>query len=199
MTITTSSTSTTSGRDATTDGGVTIRPGDRRDYPAVRELLYDAYGPYAADLSPNLYHRYLHDLLDLRTHEQHGALYVAEADGRIAGSAWFYPDASVQGMGWPTGWAGGRALGVHPRSRARGIATALLSSCEASGREVGAPVFAFHTATFMTTAVALYERLGYVRLPEFDVDLARRFGSREDYRDVTAIAFARCLGEMGLR
>ncbi len=42
----------------------------------------------------------------------------------------------------------------------------------------GAPVFAFHTSGFMTTARALYERLGYRRAPEFDRDLGAYFGVR---------------------
>jgi len=37
-------------------------------------------------------------------------------------------------------------------------------------------MFAFHTATFMTGAIALYEQLGYRRAPRFDIDLGARFG-----------------------
>jgi hypothetical protein len=37
-------------------------------------------------------------------------------------------------------------------------------------------VFAFHSAAFMANAVALYERLGYQRAPEFDLDLNSYYG-----------------------
>ena len=37
-------------------------------------------------------------------------------------------------------------------------------------------MFALHTASFMTTAIALYDRLGYRRAPEFDRDLGAFFG-----------------------
>ena len=100
---------------------------------------------------------------------------MVEADGRIRGFGAFYPDASVQGLGWPPGWAGGRALAVHPDARGHGVARALLAACERLARESGAPVFAFHTASFMTGAIALYERLGYRRAPEFDFDMAARY------------------------
>jgi len=50
----------------------------------------------------------------------------------------------------------------------------------------------FHTVSFMTCAVALYERLGYRRAPEFDFDWAARFG-RSGAAPITAIAFLRHL------
>ena len=65
-----------------------------------------------------LYRRYLADLLDVDRHARDGQLLVAEVDGVVLGSGAFYPDASIQGLGWPRGWAGGRALAVHPRARA---------------------------------------------------------------------------------
>ena len=45
-------------------------------------------------------------------------------------------------------------------------------------RAAGSPVFAFHTATFMASAVQLYEHLGYQRAPDYDVDLAEHYGIR---------------------
>jgi hypothetical protein len=44
-------------------------------------------------------------------------------------------------------------------------------------RAAGSPVFAFHTASFMSAAVQLYEHLGYIRAPEYDLDLADHFGN----------------------
>jgi len=38
-------------------------------------------------------------------------------------------------------------------------------------RTLDAPAFAFHTSEFMTTARALYKRLGYRRAPAFDIDV----------------------------
>ena len=115
-------------------------------------------------------------MLDLDQHARHGRLLVVEVDGRIRGFGAFYPDASVQGFGWPPGWASGRALAVDPAARGRGVARALLAAVERLAREAGAPVYAFHTASFMTDAIALYERLGYRRAPEFDFDMAARYG-----------------------
>ena len=59
-------------------------------------------------------------------------------------------------------------------------------------RDSGAPVFAFHTASFMTSAIALYERLGYRRAPEFDFDMAAHYG-RIGAAPITSIAYVRHL------
>ena len=135
-----------------------------------------AYQQYEPVTGSELFSRYVDDLLDFERHSRHGQLIVAELDGAVRGSGAFYPDVSVQGLGWPPGWAGGRALAVHPDARGHGVAQALLAAAECLARHHGAPVFALHTASFMTTAIALYDRLGYRRAPEFDRDLGAFLG-----------------------
>jgi hypothetical protein len=44
----------------------------------------------------------------------------------------------------------------------------------------------------MTSAIALYEHLGYRRAPEFDFDMATRFG-RPGAASITGMAYLRCL------
>ncbi len=122
-------------------------------------------------------------------------MFVVEAEERIWGSAACYPDGTVQGVGWPHGWASGRALAVHPAARGHGVARALLATVERVAREARAPVFAFHTASFMTDAIALYERLGYCRAPEFDFNMAARY-SRFGAKPIMSIAFLRYLTPM---
>ena len=155
---------------------VTVRRGRREDHPAVASLVQTAYAPYRATLPRRLWASLLTDLLDLDRHTSSGHLIVAEVDGAILGSGLFYPDSTLQGLGWPRGWAGGRGLAVHPAARGRGLATALLAECERLARELGADEFAFHTLEVMTAAVSLYERLGYQRAPELDADLGRHYG-----------------------
>jgi predicted N-acetyltransferase YhbS len=155
---------------------VAVRTATPADHPQIRAVLRNAYGPFAMSLPPRVFGPYEADLLDLETHARRGTLVVAEARGRILGSGAFYCDSHVQGFGWPAGWSGGRGLAVHPAARGQGVARALLADCERRAHEVGAPVFAFHTATFMAAAVQLYEHLGYRRAPEYDVDLAEHYG-----------------------
>jgi ribosomal protein S18 acetylase RimI-like enzyme len=88
----------------------------------------------------------------------------------------------------PPGWASGRALAVHPAARGNGAARTLLATGQRLAREAGAPVLAFHTVSFMTDAIALYERLGYCRAPEFDFDWAAHHGG-SGAAPITAVAF----------
>ena len=95
------------------------------------DVIIAAYRQYADLIARDIFSPYLADLLDLDKHARHGHLLVVEADGRIRGFGAFYPDASVQGLGWPPGWAGGRALAVHPDARGHGVARALLAAVRA--------------------------------------------------------------------
>src|SRR6266508_341930 len=113
---------------------------------------------------------------------------LAEHAGRAVGTVTFYDDAAAEGIGWPTGWAGVRALGVDPTVRGRGIGQALMRVCLQRARAAGAAVLCLHTAEFMTTAVAMYLAMGFRRVPSFDFDAAshlRLVGARP----VRVIAF----------
>ena len=172
--------------------GRLVRRGLSADYPAVREVVSAAYSGYRRFIPPEILPAYFADLLDIQRHARHGRLVVAELGGRISGSASFYRDISEQGLGWPAGWAGGRGMAVHPDASGQGIATALLGEFERLSRRIGAPVFAFHTASFMTGAIALYNRLGYRRAPEFDLDLNAYYGTDGAW-PMSAIAYRRDL------
>ena len=169
-----------------------VRDAMPADYPAIRDVVIAAYRQYADLIALDVFSPYLADLLDLERHARHGRLLVVEADDRVYGFAAFYPDASVQGVGWPPGWAGGRGLAVHPDARGHGVAHTMIATCERLALAAGAPVFAFHTASFMTGAISLYERLGYRRVPEFDFDMAARY-SRFGAAPIMSLAYLRCL------
>ena len=153
-----------------------VRDAVPADYPAIRDVVSAAYRQYADLITHDIFSPYLADVLDLEAHARHGRLFVVEVDERIRGFAAFHPDATVQGVGFPPGWASGRALAVHPDARGNGAARALLAAGESLALQAGAPVLAVHTHSYMTGAIALYERMGYRRAPEFDFDVAERFG-----------------------
>jgi ribosomal protein S18 acetylase RimI-like enzyme len=174
------------------DAAPSVRDAEPADYPAIRHVVIVAYRQYAELIAQDIFSPYLADLLDLETHARHGRLFVVEVDEQIQGFAAFYPDATVQGVGFPPGWASGRALAVHPEARGYGVARTLLATGERVAREAGAPVFAFHTHSYMTGAISLYERLGYRRAPEFDFDMAARY-SRSGAAPIMSIAYLRHL------
>ena len=174
------------------DDCLLVRAAAPADYPAIREVVLAAYGQYAYLIAQDVFEPYLADLLDLEKHARDGRWLVVEADGQIAGSGAICPDASVQGVGWPPGWASGRALAVDPAARGYGVARALIATGERLARDGGSPVLAFHTHSYMTGAIALYERLGYRRVPEFDFDVAAHFG-RPGATPITSLAYFRCV------
>ena len=171
---------------------IRVRAAEPADHGVIRDILRNGYGQYTHDISSAAWKPFLADLLDLDRHSRNGQLLVAVVDDAIAGYAAFYPDASVQGFGWPPGWAGGRGLAVDPAFRGHGVAATLLTELEDRGRAAGAAVFAFHTSAFMATAVALYERLGYCRAPRFDIDVNAYYGIAAT-RPWPALAYVRHL------
>ena len=177
------------------DTVLVVRDAVPADYPAIRDVVIAAYRQYAGLIAPDIFSAYLADLLDLDTHARHGRLFVIEAGQWVCAFGAWYPDASVQGVGVPSGWASGRALAVHPAARGNGAARALLATGERLAREAGAPVLAFHTVSFMTGAIALYERLGYRRAPEFDLDWSAYYGLSAAM-PIVAFAFLRRLTPM---
>jgi ribosomal protein S18 acetylase RimI-like enzyme len=69
-----------------------------------------------------------------------------------------------------TGEAELARLAVTGRARRRGIARALVEGCAERSRELGAEAVALWSRPYQTAAHALYESLGYRRLPERDED-----------------------------
>jgi GNAT superfamily N-acetyltransferase len=167
-----------------------LSPRDARpsDHAAIRDVLLAAYREYAAAMPPAVFDGYLADLLDVDGRARTGRLIVAEHAGRVVGTVTYYDDAAAEGIGWPTGWAGARALGVDPALRGRGIGRALMEDCLQRARAAGAAVLCLHTAEFMTAAVAMYLAMGFRRVPSFDFDAASLL-RLEGARPVRVIAF----------
>jgi ribosomal protein S18 acetylase RimI-like enzyme len=151
---------------------VTIRRADRSDHADLCRVLNAAYRQYEVLLSSAAYGAYLADLCDVTGRSRRAEVLVAEYAGLVVGTATFYPDAGEEGMGWPSGWAGVRAVGVRPSARGHGVAQQLMDECRRRAAVRGAKALCLHTASFMRAAVGLYERLGYQRAPQFDVDVA---------------------------
>jgi predicted N-acetyltransferase YhbS len=151
---------------------LTVRDAQPSDHPAIHDVLLAAYREYAAALPPAVFDGYLADILDLDGRARDGRLVVAEHHGQVVGTVTWYDDAAAEGIGWPTGWAGVRALGVDPAMRGRGVGKLLMRECLKRARAAGAAVLCLHTAEFMTTAVAMYLAMGFRRVPAFDFDAA---------------------------
>jgi GNAT superfamily N-acetyltransferase len=150
-------------------------PGERDQ---IRELLTTAYGEYAAAVPvAALFETYLADVTDVDSAAGRAVILVAETGGRLAGTARLYPAGRVEEIPHlPADWAWVRAVGVSPGQRGAGVARLLMAECLARAGAGGAAVLSLHTMAFMSGAVRLYERLGYRRAPELDIDVAAHYG-----------------------
>lgn len=148
-----------------------IRVASPNEHDAVRAVTAAAFEQYRAVLPPHLFELYLADLVDIAARaDVSEQLVVDGADGRIVASVSYYPDAADEGLEWPSGWSGLRALAVTPGNRGSGAGRLLMGECRRRAVAGGSSVLALHTATFMTAAVALYERMGFRRAPEYDLE-----------------------------
>lgn len=167
---------------------ISVRDASGLDYGDVVRLLAAANAQYEPALPPPVYRAYLDDVLDVHSRLADSDLLVAEQDGGIVGAVTFYPDASREKQGWPSHWAGIRAVAVHPRCRGQGIGRLLVAECIDRARRRRVEAVCLHTAAFMGAAVRLYEGLGFRRIPEYDRDLGQLFPGSGLGR-ITAIAY----------
>jgi predicted N-acetyltransferase YhbS len=155
---------------AEVDGRPQVRPAGAADADAVRRVIVAAYEQFRPAVPASLFERYVEELTDLDArHEAGSELLVADVDGEVVGTVTYYPDAATQGLGWPSGWAGFRALAVAPSARGLGTGRQLVGACIDRARAAGAPTLCLHTAELMTAAISIYEDLDFVRAPSYDI------------------------------
>jgi ribosomal protein S18 acetylase RimI-like enzyme len=155
---------------------VNIRDADEDDADAIVALWTEAYAqadpggrqePYA--------------LQEYFAVAAPAALTVAVDDGgEVVGvAALFPPGAPGRSVAGP-GEAELARLAVTGRARRQGIARALVEGCDEQARGLGAEAVALWSRPYQTAAHALYESLGYQRVPERDED--DREGRRRVFR-----------------
>jgi GNAT superfamily N-acetyltransferase len=150
-----------------TKDGLRLRDARPDELDRVALLLRDAYLEYEKFLPRDAWEYYLNDIMNVRGRLGAADLIVAELGGELAGSVTLYLKPSGE-AGWPAGWAGVRLLAVHPSCRGRGIGRALMDECIRRCRQRGIVTLGLHTTMMMEVARGMYERMGFVRIPEYD-------------------------------
>ncbi|MDR6610919.1 GNAT family N-acetyltransferase [Leifsonia sp. 1010] len=144
---------------------IEIRPEPARQ-PEVEELLRlsdeFAFALYPAE---SCY------LLDVSELERPGVtVFVARVDGRALGIAALVVDGA-EGADGSGSDAFARAelkrMFVHEDARGQGLARRLLGAIESAAEEAGIAELRLETGPLQHAAIALYERSGYVRIPNF--------------------------------
>jgi ribosomal protein S18 acetylase RimI-like enzyme len=158
---------------------VQVRDARTDELDELARLLAEVYGAFRAHLPADAWERYIGEIVDVRSRLGDAELIVAEDAGRLVGTIGFHPDASRSAIErWPAGWASIRTLGVRAEARRRGVGTALARECVQRAQARGAKAIGLHTAAHMAAATHLYERLGFRRAPEFDIEIGEMFTGR---------------------
>ena len=86
---------------------------------------------------------------------------VAEIDGAIAGAVGYVAPHRRKHEVFASEWAALRFMAVDPGYRRRGVARALAQECVRLAKRDGAQVLGLFTSPAMTTAFALYLKMGF--------------------------------------
>ena len=145
-----------------------VRDARADELDEVASMMRDAYQEYQAHFPPDVWERYAANIMDVQSRLAVSELIVAERGGIAVGAVTLYPNVANTEQGWPPGWAGVRLLAVHPDARGQGIGRVLMNECLRRSRQRSSPAVGLHTSDIMRVARSLYERMGFVRDPEFD-------------------------------
>jgi ribosomal protein S18 acetylase RimI-like enzyme len=131
----------------------------------VVAITLAAYGEYEEGSSPEFWTKYCENIRQAILHNALVTVLVARDQATIKGSVLFCaPNAGAVKNELPEM----RLLAVPPEYRNLGIAKLLIDECERRAAASGA--LTLHTTRLMTTAMAMYERRGYTRLPAIDFE-----------------------------
>jgi putative acetyltransferase len=104
---------------------------------------------------------YLLDVSELEKPEV--TMFVARVEGRVLGIAALVVDDSDPGLRR----AELKRMFVHEDARGQGLARALLATLEEAATRAGVAELRLETGPLQHAAIALYERSGYSRIPNF--------------------------------
>lgn len=152
---------------------IQIRLARADEMDAVLELTLEAYQEFSTKM-PAANWRGLSRTL-VRTLQQPGdaQVLVAELDGELCGSVLLFPaDSDAYGnKDVMSNVPELRMLAVKPSARGQGIGKQLMEACIERARAAGAAALGLHTGDSMDVALPMYERRGFVRLPQLDFDV----------------------------
>lgn len=143
---------------------VIVRAARPPEYAAIGQLLVAAYGP--SGMPPD--EGYWDSLRDTAARTRDAEVWVAEVDGRLAGTVTWAGNGSGQREIAAEGEAEFRMLAVDPARQGRGIGRALVEAVVERARADGYTALVMSSSTWMTTAHRMYEQVGFVRLPDRD-------------------------------
>lgn len=167
---------------------VEIRPARHSEIDAVSMLLHAEYASYEETFPwPRLWSAYHADVADVADRWGDGLVLVAEIDGAMVGSIHCYPPgrghrlrdelvgligpANAARMTFPEAWGSVRYLVTRSEHRRCGIGRALVERAVEINHRARSTHVGLHTLPTMHAAIALHERMGFLRLRERDLQI----------------------------
>jgi len=147
-----------------------IRDAREDERGAIRDLTLHAYAEFATIMTPSAWAVLNGAVQSALASDERMDRIVAERGGQLVGSVVLYPPATdaYGGLTSRVRWPEVRLLAVAPEARGLGVARALMDECVRRARAMGAAELGLHTSASMRAAMRMYERMGFVRAPEFD-------------------------------
>ena len=152
------------------EGELEVRDARDDERDVVAALTLRAYAEYATVMAPAAWAGLAGAVRAALAATGDAERIVAVHAGRIVGSVLLYPpEVEAYGdLAKRASWPEVRLLAVAPEARGLGIGRALMDECVRRARRAGASALGLHTSASMRAAMALYERMGFVRSPEHD-------------------------------
>ena len=150
-----------------------IRNASIDELDEVVDVVISAYLEYAEFIPDERWDRYVDNIKNIRAKLKEAEIVVVIQHRIIVGSATFYPkhkrEIDKSDLVWPNDWTAIRLVAVHPEKRMQGIGKMLMDECITRSRDQSATAVGLHTTSLMSVAAAMYEKMGFVRVPEFDL------------------------------
>lgn len=144
---------------------LTIRPATEADLERVGEISVSAYES-AGQLEPGA--PYIATLRDTPSRMRDAILLVAEREGTVVGTVTICPYESPFREVSRADELEFRFLAVDPRAWGTGVGSQLVAWCEQRARDTGASALCICVRDNNVGAAEMYERMGFVRVPERD-------------------------------
>jgi GNAT superfamily N-acetyltransferase len=155
--------------------GLRVRGAGPGDRDAIQAVTLAAYQEYTATIGTH-WSGYRQNIIATLAAAAPGTQIVALEDDHVVGAVLLYPaGTSIEKPGGTTltlTWPEVRLLAVAPPARGRGVGAALMNECIQRARSAGSTALTLHTTDLMQAAMRLYERLGFERAQELDLEPA---------------------------
>lgn len=146
-----------------------IRDARDDDRERVEELTRRAYEEIEDVMAPDAWRAFERAMNSVLADSGEAQCIVADENGRLDGSVFLYPGGTAAyGDDDRLDEPEFRLLAVSPNARNRGIGRALVDECIRRARASGAHAIGLHTSRSFAAATAMYQAMGFSRVPERD-------------------------------